>query len=174
MAFTNTVPLTANGSTSVTVSTLISADALAYTHDTLTVTVASQTKPLRSASTTVTTGVNAVRGVQLSPSFVEQTALPGSRVTYTLRLTNTGNVTQTYALGLISTRPALLQPHSTTLLAGQGQDVQASVFLPPFLLENADTDVLVWYDTFTGTLAAYAQLSTLVEIHQLYLPVILR
>ena len=104
---------------------------------------------------------------------MEQSALPGYRTTYTLHLTNTGNVTQSYTLGLISTQPAALEPYSTTLLAGQEQDVQASVYLPPFLLESADTYVLVWYDTFTGTMATFARLSTLVEIHQLYLPVIL-
>jgi hypothetical protein len=110
LAFTSTGSLTANKSASATVSTLIPAGALAYTHDTFMVTVASQTKPLRSASTTITTGVNPVRGVQLSPSFMEQYALPGSQITYTLRLTNTGNVTQSYTLGLISTRPAALEP----------------------------------------------------------------
>jgi hypothetical protein len=100
--------------------------------------------------------------------------MPGSWVTYTLRLTNTGNVTQTYALGLISTRPALLAPMSTTLLTRQGQDVQASIFMPPFLLEDATTYVLAWYETFTGTLASYAQLNTTIEIQRHYLPVILR
>ncbi len=65
LAFTNTPPLKANGSTSITVSTLIAPDAFVFTHDTLTVTVASQTKPLRSASTTVTTIVKAVHVVQL-------------------------------------------------------------------------------------------------------------
>jgi hypothetical protein len=159
---------------SVTVSTLIPVDALAFTHDSITVTVASVIKPLRSADTVVTSSVNAVRGTLLLPAVAEQHALPNSWVTYTLRLTNTGNNTQTYALGLISTRSTLLQPVSTTLSARQGQDVEVSLFLPPFLLEDAHTFVLAWYDTFTGTLAAFSQLNTLVEIHQAYLPIILR
>jgi hypothetical protein len=83
-------------------------------------------------------------------------------------------VTQSYALGLIGSRPAMLNPYSATLPAGQEQDVQASVFLPPFLLENATTYVLAWYDTFTGTLASYAQLEALVVIHPLYLPLVLQ
>ena len=174
LAFTRTKPLKANESLSVTVSTLIPIDALAYAHDSFTVTAASEIKPLRSAATVITTDVHAVRGTFLSPSVVEQYALPNSWITYTLRLTNTGNNTQTYALGLISTRTALLRPSSLTLPARQGQDVQVSLFLPPFLLENAHTYVLTWYDTFTGTLAAFAQLNTLVELHESYLPEISR
>ncbi len=172
LAFTSTGPLTANESMSLTVSTLVPADALAYTHDTFTVTVASQTTPQRTDFTFVTTGVNAERGAQLSPSFAEQFARPDSWVTYTLRLTNTGNVTQSYALGLIGNRPAMLNPYSTTLPAGQAQDVQVSVYLPPFLLENATTYVLAWYDTFTGTLASYAQLDALIAVHPYYLPLV--
>ena len=158
---------------SITVNTLVPADAMAYTHDTFTVTVASQTEPQRMDSTSVTTGVTAVRGAQLSPSFAKQFAAPGSWVTYTLRLTNTGNVTQGYALGLFSDRPAMLNPYSTTLPAGQEQDVQVAVFLPPFLLENATAYVLAWYETFTGTLASYAQLEALVAAYRLYCPLIL-
>jgi serine protease AprX len=174
IAFTSTAVLAANESVPVTITALIPADALAYTYDTVVVTVTSQTKAQRSAATLITTSAEAVRGAQLLPSLTEQTAVPGRWVTYTLRLTNTGNVTQTYALGLISTRPALVEPTSTTLLARQGQDVRASVFLPPFLLEDATTYVLAWYDTFTGTLASYAQLNTLVEVQRRYLPVVLR
>jgi subtilisin family serine protease len=174
LAFASTGLLAANESMSNTVNTLVPADALAYTHDTFTVTVASQTKPQRTDATFVTTGVTAVRGAQLSPSYAQQFARPGSWVTYTLRLTNTGNVTQSYALGLIGSRPAMLNPYSTTLPAGQEQDVQASVFLPPFLLENATTYVLAWYDTFTGTLASYAQLEALIVTHPFYLPLVLQ
>jgi hypothetical protein len=115
-----------------------------------------------------------VRGTLLLPAVIEQHAPPNSWISYTLRLTNTGNSTQTYALGLISTRSALLQPAAMTLSARQGQDVQVSLFLPPFLLEDAHTIVLAWYDTFTGTLAAFSQLNTLVDAHQSYLPVILK
>jgi hypothetical protein len=106
--------------------------------------------------------------------FAQKFAMPGSWVTYTLRLTNTGNVTQSYALGLIGNWPAMLNPSSTTLPAGQGQAVRVSVFLPPFLSENATTYVLAWYDTFTGTLASYAQLEALVAVHPLHLPLVLR
>jgi subtilisin family serine protease len=172
--FTSTGQLAANQSTSITVNTLIPADALAYTSDSFTVTAASQTKSQRLAATRITTSANSVRGGQLLPSLAEQIAVPGLWVTYTLRLTNTGNVTQSYALGLLSTRPAQLNPYSTTLRAGQSHDVIASVFLPPLLLENATTYVLAWYDTFTGTLASFARLDTIVAAQRHYLPLILR
>jgi subtilisin family serine protease len=174
IAFTSTAVLSANESVPVTITTAIPADALAYTFDTVAVTVTSRTKIQRSAATTMTTSADVRRGAQLLPTLAEYAAMPGTWVTYTLHLTNTGNVTQSYALGLISTRPAALEPVSTTLLAGQGQDVYASVFLPPFLLEDATTYVLAWYDTFTGTLASYAQLNTQVEVQRRYLPVVLR
>jgi serine protease AprX len=174
IAFTSTAVLSANESVPVTVTVLIPAEALAYTFDTVAITATSHTKAQRSAATTITTSAEVRRGIQLLPALAEQASLPGMWVTYTLRLTNTGNVTQTYALGLISTRPAVLEPVSTTLLAGQGQAVSASVFMPPFLLEDAATFVLAWYDTFTGTLASYAQLNTLVTVQRRYLPVVLR
>jgi hypothetical protein len=173
LEFASTEPLTANESISLTVSTLVPADAPAHTRDTFTVTVASQTAPQRADVTFVTTSVNAQRGALLSPAFAEQVARPDAWITYTLRLTNTGNVTQSYALGLAGNRPALLTPNSTTLPAGQAQDVQVSVFLPPYLLENATTYALVWYDTFTGTLAAYAHLEAVIAAHVYYVPLAL-
>jgi subtilisin family serine protease len=174
LAFSSTGLLVANDSLTLIVTATIPANALAYVSDTVAVTVTSQTKTQRSAATPIVTSAEAIRGTQLQPSLAEQMGVPGSWVTHTLRLTNTGNVTQSYALGVSSTRPAMLQPYSATLLAGQGLDVQASVFLPPLLLEGATTYVLTWYDTFSGTLAAYAQLNTTVAVQTHYLPLIFR
>jgi hypothetical protein len=170
LAFASTGLLTANESMSVT-ATHWFRRAMAYTR-LFTVTVASQTKPQRTDSYCHDWRHCGARHA-LSPSL-RNIAMPGSWVTYTLRLTNTGNVTQSYALGLIGNRLAMLKPYSTTLPAGQEQEVLVSVFLPPFLLENATTYVLAWYDTFTGTLASYAQLEALVAVHPLYLPLVLQ
>jgi hypothetical protein len=171
-AFTSTGLLAVNASTAITITTRIPVDALAYVRDTFSVTATSQTKPQRSAVTTATTEAIAVRGAQWSSLLAEQHALPDSWSKYNLTLTNTGNVTQTYVLGLVSTRLAAVNPASTTLLAGQRQTVTVSVYLPPLVLEEATTFVLAWYDSFTGTLASYARLNTVIDTHALYLPAV--
>jgi subtilisin family serine protease len=174
IALTSTESLAANANLSTTITVTVPVNALAYSQNVLPVTITSQTVPHRSTVATVMTMANAVRGATLSPAMVKRTGMPGQWVTYTLRLTNTGNITQTYLLDLLGTRPGTLEPFSTTLLAGTGQNVQAAVFLPPFLLEDATSYVLTWYDTFTDTLAAYSRLETSIEVHRLYLPVILK
>jgi subtilisin family serine protease len=174
IALTETVAVAAGASLSTTVTITVPQQTAAYLSDSVTVTVASQTAPQRSMMVLITTTAQAVHGAALYPTVSEQISHPGQWVTYTLRLTNTGNVTQTYALGLAGNRPGVLSPYTTTLEAGLGQAVQAAILLPPAVLDNGTSFVLAWYDTFTGTLAAYARLDTIVATKQLYLPVILK
>jgi subtilisin family serine protease len=174
IALAETTSLAAGTGLSTTITITVPQQTAAYLSDTVTVTVASQTAPQRSHTASITTTATLLRGAVLSPTLSEKISPPGQWVTYTLRLTNTGNVTQTYALGLAGTRPGMLTPYTTTLEAGLGQDVHAAIFLPPAVLDNGVSFVLAWYDTFTGTLAAYARLDTIVATKHLYLPVILR
>lgn len=91
-----------DASADVTVSVTVSPSALAGERDVATVTVTSQGDGLTSGNSVLTTTANAVYGVLLTP---ETAALGGdlnSAVTYTLQVSNSGNITDTYSLSRLS------------------------------------------------------------------------
>ena len=76
-----------------------------------------------------TTGIT--HGVQLEAVPPEQAGLVGAVVTYTLRVTNTGNVTDTYDLSASRNLwPVTLVPTSTRVAAQGSADVSVQVTIP--------------------------------------------
>jgi uncharacterized membrane protein len=86
--------------TGVLVRVTIPADALHDEQDTVIVTATSQGDESLTASSTLTTTTNAVYGLTLLPEEETLSAEPGEVVDYTLTLTNTGNVSDTFVLSI--------------------------------------------------------------------------
>ena len=82
----------------VAVSVDIPVDVACSDFDAATVTVTSQGDGGKSDSSTLTTSADTVRGVTVEPPSDSQSGDPGEMVTYTLRVTNTGNCTDTFSL----------------------------------------------------------------------------
>lgn len=75
----------------------------------------------------------AVYGLTLAPATEGKAGIPGATVTYTLTLTNTGNVTDTYSVtiaGAVFTTTATL-PTVGPLAPNQGRTFVVSVQIPP-------------------------------------------
>ncbi len=72
------------------------------------------------------------RGVTVEPVSPGGTGRPGARVPHVFRLTNVGNTTDTYRLGLSSIPEwrADLSPRRVTLLPGEARDVNVVVHIP--------------------------------------------
>ncbi len=68
-------------------------------------------------------------GVTLDPATVGKSGMPGEMVTYTLRLTNTGSMSDTFDLATAGLG-AYLPVTQTMLAAGAGSDVIANMAIP--------------------------------------------
>jgi uncharacterized membrane protein len=112
--------------------------------DTVTVSARSQNAPSLSSSSTLTTTVFVFYGLTLQPSTDAQMGEAGATVTYTLWLTNDGNVPDAFSLSVTG------QIWTTTvsssvgpLSAGAGADVPVTVHIPPGVDDGAQDRVTV-------------------------------
>lgn len=125
-----TVTVPTGGSVQFGVSVTIPSGARATEADTVTVTATSQGDGSKRATSTLTTTALPVYGVRLSPDD-SLAGLPGQMVTYTLTITNTGNVTDTYTLRIAGNAWATaLSPGSVALPSAGSALVRATVTLP--------------------------------------------
>ncbi len=158
-----TVTLDAGAATTVLVMVEIPADALGGATDDVTVVATSVTDPGATAAfdlTTLTTTAGNVYGLLLSPSAVAQTGLPGTVVTYTLALTNTGNITDVFSFTADTTWDVTL-PAPVTLAAGAAADVVVTVEIPADAAGGAnDTAVLTATSAGGSALMAESSLTT--------------
>jgi uncharacterized membrane protein len=160
----------------------IPADAADGATDDVTVTATSQGDPTESdAATLTTTVVTAVYGVEVTPPTAGQNGEVGSVVTYTLTVTNTGNLPDTFGLtveGNVWT--TTLSEPSVTLAAGASTTVEVYVTIPADAADGATDEVTVTA-TSQGDpdVSASATLTTTSvvpepETFELYLPIIFK
>jgi uncharacterized repeat protein (TIGR01451 family) len=115
-------------------------------------------------------------GVVVTPPTAAQTAAPGTTLTYTLWVTNTGSVTDTFDVSVnisgtafTTTAPSTVGP----LAAGAGTSLDVTVVVPAGAADAAVSAATVTV-TSQGNSAAFdsAMLTTTVAWHKLYLPII--
>ncbi len=95
-------------------------------------------------------------GVALAPTIDAQVGNPGQIVTYTLRLTNTGNLTDTINLSYAGNAWNVQLPVTQTLLgAGQATNVTVRVTIPTNAL-SGDSDTVVVTATSQGDVSKTA------------------
>jgi uncharacterized membrane protein len=94
LSITETGNLAAGDGISVVVTVTVTAGAQCGASDTVTITATSQGDGSKSDSSVLTTTANAVYDVAMAPPTDGQNGDPGETVTYTLRVTNTGNCTR--------------------------------------------------------------------------------
>ncbi|MGC8781947.1 MAG: NEW3 domain-containing protein, partial [Anaerolineae bacterium] len=131
---TDTVRLEAGEAARVEVYVAVPADAAGDAQVGVRVTALSQSDPRTPpalASVMLTTTANTVYGVALGAAAMEQTARPGETVTYTLRVTNTGNVVDTITISRTNAGwPTALSWTSQTIARGGWREVQVAVTVP--------------------------------------------
>jgi len=127
-------------------------------------------------TTTATTQV-ITRGVAIAPHAATGNGDPGDTVTYTLRVTNTGNVAD--VIGLSHTGPSTwtvaYSANPLSLGAGMGADVKVYVGIPASAL-NGSTGVITVTATSQGdpNESDYAVLTTTVSLRFIHLPLVMR
>lgn len=128
-----------------------------------------------SATLDVTTTASAVYGVQISPSSAAQTARRGESITYTLRLTNTGNSATSFLLTSSGPWVTTLSPTlSAPVAAFGGLDVKVAVRVPITAPIGQATTVVTATAQGGSQPFVAATLTTTVQNYRLYLPVVRR
>ncbi|HEC34122.1 MAG TPA: DUF11 domain-containing protein [Chloroflexi bacterium] len=173
---TDTLVLDAGDGVAVTVVVTIPVGTAGGAQDSVLITVRSLSDPRTppaSASAALTTTANTVYGVALGPATASQVASPGQTVTYTMRVTNTGNAPDTIVF--TRTTPGWLtsfSDSSVALSSGEWALVEVCVTVPVTATDGlSDTAVI----RATGS-GGYAEvtLTTTVAWHKTYLPLVVR
>jgi len=166
-------PLAAGSSTELDVVVTVPETAMGGTMDAVEISVTSRGDSARHSTSVLTTTANVVHRVALEPMAAERSGEPGTTVTYTLRLTNTGNAMETFTLGYSGNTWSvqLSPPVSVTLTAGAGSDVVIRVMIPPTVTSVLSDTVLV---EVTGVGVSKASALTTRVVFHVYLPVTFR
>jgi uncharacterized repeat protein (TIGR01451 family) len=105
-AWKTTLPTTTTGTlapgemASFTVNVAIPSDARGGTSSTAAITATSKSNPQTTVGTSLTTRARANYGVAMTPASANRMGKPGNPVTYTLQFTNTGNISDTFAVDM--------------------------------------------------------------------------
>ena len=177
----NSITLNAGAMGSFTVAVAIPANAADNDSDTATITATSQTDGTTTDSTDLTTTAveNPTYGVQLSADDA-QSGDAGTIVTYTIHITNTGDVQDTFNLNVASVWTAT--PSTASITLGAGASAQFTVVVSiPANATNGQNDVATVTATSQtdGTATDTAQLTTTAVTPTpsnptIYLPLIVR
>jgi len=111
--------------------------------DTATVMAVSQANPATSATADLVTSIDAIYGLTASTTITEQSGLPGTTLTFTLQLTNTGNTTDSYDVQTASNWPAQITPASVPLASGASGMVDMAVTIPLSATANSSDIITV-------------------------------
>ena len=173
---TDTVRLDAGEGAEVKVYVTVPANAAGGAQASVRVTAQSQNDPRTppaSASVVLTTTANNVYGVALGAAVLEQTARPGEVVTYTLRVTNTGNVADTITVTRTNPGwPTAFSWTSQTIARGGWRELKVYVTVPEGPGVGAEDAAVIRASGSGGN--AELTLTTRTPIYWVYLPLTVR
>ncbi|CAG0932248.1 Bacterial leucyl aminopeptidase [Thermoflexales bacterium] len=162
-------PVSAQSAMPLTLTVSIPANTLANATDVIMLTARAQDNALMQTTAALTTTANLVRGVQLGPASAAQNGVISQMIDYTLYLTNTGNLTDTFTLSASHhTWHTQIMPISLTLPHASGAVVKVFVTVPITAMLDISDMVQI---TAQGTgVSASSWLTTTITAHRIWLP----
>jgi hypothetical protein len=146
----------------------IPAESLPGDYDAVTVSATSQTDPTATDGSVLTTTVVGSFDVDLEPEASAMTGVPAQTLTYTLQLTNTGDIADTYELTVsgVYTDWVVVLPVTTFDLAGQETVEVLVVVTIPTAAADGDFDTIIVTATSTKDEAVMdaVEITTTVEV----------
>ena len=158
----------------VSVHVIVPEDALAGAVDVATLIATSQGDPGQSTTAVLTTSAEAAYGLKLAVEMDELAGMPGETVTYTLMISNQGNITDTYDLDCLGDEwPMELPTEVITLAVGESANVVVIVHIP-LEARPGEWDAMTFTAVSQGDVneASSAELTTSVTGNLSFLPVI--
>jgi IG-like fold at C-terminal of FixG, putative oxidoreductase len=115
-------------------------------------------------------------GIGLEPAVGTRSGAPGTPVSYTLTLRNTGNIGDTFMVQLIGAQwPTQATPLNVQLAPGQTATIVVTVRIPATAAQQAEDNALVQVISQGNSgVSAQVALRTIAGWRKLYLPVIRR
>ncbi|HPD40852.1 MAG TPA: PKD domain-containing protein, partial [Anaerolineae bacterium] len=127
-------PLAPGASAAITVRVTIPSNAGCGATDAVTLTVASQGNPVRTAAARITTSAAAVYGARVAVTPAQLAGDPGAALRASLWVTNTGNCGDTFALNASGPWAVTLPPTTGAVQAGGRITVPVTVTIPAAVL----------------------------------------
>ncbi len=169
-------PLAPAASASVVVSVTVPLQPSAF-QDTFALRAVSRLDMLVSAAAARTTHADVTLGVALAPAQMQASGLPGGLAAYTLAVTNTGNLTDTFSVDLSGNFWQTIVSPTLTLGPGEASPLRVDVRVPSAAQPGAqDSVTLTVASGYQSSVQASAVLTTtaLTRQYPLYLPLIVR
>ncbi len=164
----SSVTLAAGASVNIAMDVTVPADALPAAMDSVTVTAVSVADPLVTESVVANTYANTLYLLSLAPETDAASGAPEDVLTYTLTLTNLGNIEDTVSLAYAGNLWDVTLSHTEVVLpVGGSVDVTVTVTIPA-TAANLETDVVTVTATSTSLAEYTSVLTTTAEIPVVY------
>jgi uncharacterized membrane protein len=118
----------------------------------------------------------AVYGVELTPEALIGSSPPGSTLTYTLSVSNTGNIEDTYAVNITGVDDGweVIQPALITVPAYTSSNLEVMVTVPPGFNTPPDEITVTVTSTSDPAVTDSSTITTTPFIYRLFLPLIMK
>ena len=166
-------PLVPGSSAGVTVTVTVPTSASGGATDVAVATVTSRGDGMVTTTSTLTTTANNVYGLMVTPASDTRSGDPGATVTYTLQVTNTGNTSDTFDVGVggYSWATVVDPPAVGPLVPGGSADVTVMVTVPTSAAGGTtDEAVATVTSRGDGLRIATCTLTTTARSHRIFLP----